>query len=83
MGRIITFDEGRVAYSYATHADLERTGAHPDECDGLIDIVRSVEGSEVALFLKEAGMARFVAISVQRRTGMFPEWLGALRRGRS
>ena len=55
MGRIITFDEGRVAYSYATHADLERTGAHPDECDGLIDIVRSVEGSEVALFLKEAG----------------------------
>lgn len=55
MGRIITFDEGRIAYSYATHADLERTGARPDECDGLIDIVRSVEGSEVALFLKEAG----------------------------
>lgn len=54
MGRIATFDHGRIAYSYATRADLERTGAHPDECDGLIDVVRSVEGSEVALFLKEA-----------------------------
>lgn len=53
MGRIVTFDKGRIAYSYATRADLERTGALPDECDGLIDIVRSVEGSEVALFLKE------------------------------
>lgn len=53
MGRIVTFENGRIAYSYATRADLERTGARSDECDGLIDIVRSVEGSEVALFLKE------------------------------
>ena len=53
MGRIVTFDRGRISYSYATRADLERTGALPDECDGLIDVVRSVEGSEVALFLKE------------------------------
>lgn len=53
MGRIVTFDHGRIAYSYATRNDLERTGARPDECDGLIDVVRSVEGSEVALFLKE------------------------------
>lgn len=53
MGRIVTFDHGRISYSYATAADLERTGALPDECDGLIDVVRSVEGTEVALFLKE------------------------------
>lgn len=53
MGRIVTFDKGRIAYSYATHDDLERTGAYPDECDGLVDIVRSVEGSQIALFLKE------------------------------
>ena len=53
MGRIVTFDKGRIAYSYATRADLERTGASLDECDGLIDVVRSVEGTEVALFLKE------------------------------
>lgn len=53
MGRITTFEKGRIAYSYATSNDLERTGADLDECDGLIDVVRSVEGSEVALFLKK------------------------------
>ncbi len=53
MGRITTFSHGRIAYSYATQADLARTGASLDECDGLVDVVRSVEGSEVALFLKE------------------------------
>ncbi len=53
MGRIVSFEKGRIAYSYATTADLERTGASLDECDGLIDVVRCVEGSEVALFLKE------------------------------
>ncbi len=53
MGRIVTFSGGRIAYSYSTRTDLERTGALSDECDGLIDVVRSVEGSELALFLKE------------------------------
>lgn len=52
MGRIVTFDKGRISYSYATCDDLVRTGAQPDECDGLIDVVRSVAGSEVSLFLK-------------------------------
>lgn len=52
LGRITTFEQGRIAYSYATQSDLMRTGADLDECDGLIDSVRSVEGSEIALFLK-------------------------------
>lgn len=52
LGRITTFEHGRIAYSYATQNDLDRTGADLDECDGLIDVVRSVEGSEIALFLK-------------------------------
>ena len=55
MGRITTFEEGKIAYSYATNADFVRTGASHDECDGLIDVVRSVQGSEIALFLKETG----------------------------
>ncbi len=55
MGRIRTFEDGKIAYSYATNADFERTGASQDECDGLIDVVRSVQGSEIALFLKETG----------------------------
>ena len=50
MGRITSFAGGKITYSYATSADLERTGASLDECDGLVDVVRSVSGSEVALF---------------------------------
>lgn len=53
LGRIATFEKGRFAYSYTTLADLKRTGAHIDESEGLIDLVRSTEGSEIALFLKE------------------------------
>ena len=53
MGRITSFAGGKITYSYATSADLERTGASLDECDGLVDGVRSVSGSAVALFLKE------------------------------
>jgi phosphoesterase RecJ-like protein len=52
LGRVKTFEHGKIAYGYATAADLERTGADLTECDGLVDVVRSVEGTEVALFLK-------------------------------
>lgn len=55
MGRVRTFEDGRIAYSYATLADLEATGVDTSECDGLIDIVRRVDGAEVALFLRQAG----------------------------
>lgn len=53
MGRIVTFEQGRIAYSYATSADLAATGVPVAECDGLVDLVRRVDGCEVALFLKE------------------------------
>ena len=53
LGRVTTFDRGRIAYSYCQLSDLQRTGARQDECDGLVDIVRTVDGAEVCLFLKE------------------------------
>lgn len=53
MGRIRTAADGRVAYSYATADDLAACGVGHDECDGLIDAVRQVEGAEVCLFLKD------------------------------
>ena len=55
MGRIRTVVDGRVAFSYARAEDLEGCGVSQDECDGLVDIVRSVGGVEVCLFLKECG----------------------------
>lgn len=53
MGRIATFEHGKIAYSYATSADFAATGVPVAECDGLVDVVRRVDGSEIALFLKE------------------------------
>ncbi len=53
MSRIKTFAHGRVAYSYARAEDLSDWGVSQDECDGLVDVVRSVMGVEVCLFLKE------------------------------
>ena len=53
MGRIRTAADGRVAYSYATADDLAACSVGHDECDGLIDAVRQVEGAEVCLFLKD------------------------------
>ncbi len=60
MWRIKTAAGGRVAYSYACSDDLATYEVSQDECDGLVDVVRSVGGVEVCLFLKEttAGCVR-------------------------
>ena len=69
MARVVTFAHGRIAYSYATSADLERTGASLDEADGLVDVVRSVAGSEIALFLKEVPGGK-VRGNLRSKTGL-------------
>lgn len=53
MGRISTFADGRIAYSYATLADIGDSGVDVNECDGLVDVVRRVAGAEIVLFLKQ------------------------------
>lgn len=53
MARISTFEQGKVSYSYATAADFKANEVPLAECDGLVDLVRCVDGTEVALFLKE------------------------------
>lgn len=53
MGRIATVADGAVAYSFAYAEDLESCGVSSDECDGLVDVVRSVQGTELCMFLKE------------------------------
>ncbi len=53
MSRIHIVAGGRVAYSYAYASDLTEYGVTPDECDGLVDVVRSVLGVDVCLFVKE------------------------------
>ncbi|MBQ6394935.1 MAG: DHH family phosphoesterase [Atopobiaceae bacterium] len=58
MGRISTCAGGRIAYSWATIEDIDSCGVRLDECDGLIDIVRSVAGSEIAMFVRETRIGK-------------------------
>ena len=53
MSRIVTFNEGRISYSYATLEDINGGGVAMSECEGLVDVVRRVSGAEICLFLKE------------------------------
>lgn len=54
MGRIGTRAAGRVAFSFAYASDLTSCGVKPAECDGLVDVVRKVAGTELCLFLRES-----------------------------
>ena len=53
MGRITAFFNGRLAYSYATYADISDAGVDVSETDGLVDVVRRSAGAEAILFLKQ------------------------------
>ena len=53
MARVRTFAGGKIAYSYATTADIENAHVTIDECEGLVDVVRRVDGAEIAMFLKQ------------------------------
>jgi phosphoesterase RecJ-like protein len=53
LGRLACDPEHLVAYSWVTLADLERTGAVNEDCEGLIDEVRLLEGTEACLFMRE------------------------------
>lgn len=47
------FCDGKAAFAYATEKMIERTGASMDETEGFIEILRNIQGVEVAVFFKE------------------------------
>jgi phosphoesterase RecJ-like protein len=53
MGRAVLETERRLVWSVLTQEDLEVAGLAFQEADGLIDLVRMAEESEVSLLLKE------------------------------
>ncbi|MDR2587200.1 MAG: DHH family phosphoesterase [Coriobacteriales bacterium] len=53
ISRIAFASDGRVVYSWVTEADFRELGVLRDETDGLPNILRSIEGSEVAILLRE------------------------------
>jgi phosphoesterase RecJ-like protein len=55
ISRIAFAFDGRVVYSWVTEEDFRELGLSRDETDGLPTILRSVEGSDIAILLREEG----------------------------
>jgi phosphoesterase RecJ-like protein len=52
----VGFDcDDRLVHGYVTQAMLDQAGAQLDEADGMIDMLNSVDGLELAVFFKEMG----------------------------
>ena len=57
---------GKVAVGYVTGQMLEEAGAVLDDAEGAIDMLRNIEGVEIAAFLKEKGEA--VKVSMRAKS---------------
>ena len=57
---------GKVAVGYVTGQMLEEAGAVLDDAEGTIDMLRNIEGVEIAAFLKEKGEA--VKVSMRAKS---------------
>lgn len=51
--RMDFFEDGKVALTYLTLEDYEKVNAQMGDDEGLVDILRDIEGVEVAILLKE------------------------------
>src|SRR5271170_3470904 len=45
--------EGRLAWMWVTHDDMQRTSAAEEDCEGLVNYAIGIAGVEVAVFLRE------------------------------
>lgn len=53
MERMELLENDKIAFSYLTLEDLEKTNAEPGDDEGLVEIGRDIEGIEVSVFIKE------------------------------
>jgi len=51
--RLEFYGDGRVAFSYISHEDMENVGAKKGDHEGLVDIGRNIEGVEISIFMRE------------------------------
>ena len=66
MGTIVFECDDRLVHAHVTSELLARAGASPDETEGIIDILNSTEGLELALLFKEIA-PRETKISIRSR----------------
>ena len=55
LDRMEILADGKSAISYVTQEMLDKLGAQMDDAEGSIDLLRNIEGVEIAAFLKEKG----------------------------
>lgn len=53
MNRIEFFEEGKIAFTYITKEDEEKTGAGINDYNGIVEMGRDVEGVEVSIFFRQ------------------------------
>ncbi len=60
MMRLKTAAHGQIAYSYVTREDMLEVGASDEDASNLVDAVRSLKGTRIALMVRElpSGMVR-------------------------
>ena len=53
VDRMELFDEGRIAFSYISHEDIENVSAKQGDHEGLVELGRNIGGVEVSVFMRE------------------------------
>jgi phosphoesterase RecJ-like protein len=53
LGRVDRYDDGHLTVSYIERADYEETGADENYSEGIVDHIRSLEGTVVAALVRE------------------------------
>ncbi len=67
MGTIGFDCDDRLVHAYLSQALLEKSGARLEEADGIIDMLNSVDGLELALFFKEIEPNKLTKVSIRSR----------------
>ncbi len=61
------YHENKLAVVTLSQADIQATGANDEDCDGIVNIGRSIEGVEVSLLIKEKNKEE-VRINLRSKT---------------
>jgi phosphoesterase RecJ-like protein len=59
--------EGKIAWSWVTQQDLDRTSAIPEDCEGVVNHLISIAGVESAVFLRELPSANQFRLSIRSK----------------
>ena len=54
LNRMEFFEDGKIAFTYITMEDEEKTGAETGDHEGVVEMGRDIEGVEVSIFLRES-----------------------------